>query len=278
MSSPVEERRTYLEKDKRKDSDNSPTSDNGTYVTEPDTNRNGGHLKVDTTSYAHEDEDPPMRTPSARREQATRLDDDLMLLQAERMTSHSTGAPDDEHDRNSIKRARSRRSEAVDEFDEATNPLHEKTAIYKPPEKPNTQVAVFVKKLHQSSFLVRYLTYISPLVLILLIPLLVGALKFPNASVGGVELMWFSIWLEIVWLTLWAGRVSPMNYFPPRTLTNQGFFCYSLLASASLQLLVFLQVYSPITRRNGATWPNSSSFTQRSFSGGSVWRSPSCLQ
>ncbi|KXG51935.1 Mechanosensitive ion channel MscS [Penicillium griseofulvum] len=214
MSSPVEERRTYLEKDKRKDSDNSPTSDNGTYVTEPDTNRNGGHLKVDTTSYSHDDEDPPMRTPSARREQATRLDDDLMLLQAERMTSHSTGAPDDEHDRNSIKRARSRRSEAVDEFDEATNPLHEKTAIYKPPEKPNTQVAVFVKKLHQSSFLVRYLTYISPLVLILLIPLLVGALKYPNASVGGVELMWFSIWLEIVWLTLWAGRLVS-KCFPP---------------------------------------------------------------
>ncbi|OQE36710.1 hypothetical protein PENCOP_c011G04610 [Penicillium coprophilum] len=205
MSSPVEERKTY-EKDKRKDSDNSPTSDDGTCVTEPDTDRHAGHLKVDT-SYAHDDEQPPMRTPSARREQATRLDDDLMLLQAERMTSHSTGAPDDEHDRNSINRARSRRSETVDEFDEATNPLHEKAAIYKPPEKPNTQIAVFVKKLHQSSFLVRYLTYIAPLVLILLIPLLVGALKYPNTSVGGVELMWFSIWLEIVWLTLWAGRL-----------------------------------------------------------------------
>jgi hypothetical protein len=25
--------------------------------------------------------------------------------------------------------------------------------------------------------------------------------------VGGVELMWFMIWLEIVWLTLWAGRL-----------------------------------------------------------------------
>ncbi|KAJ5371557.1 Mechanosensitive ion channel MscS [Penicillium concentricum] len=204
MSSPVEDRKTYEQKDKRKDSDNSPTSD-GTCVTEPDTDRN--HLKVDTNYVHDEDEHPPMRTPSARREQATRLDDDLMLLQAERMTSHSTSGQDDEHDRNSMNRSRSRRSDAVDEFDEATNPLHEKAAIYKPPEKPNTQIAVFVKKLHQSSFLVRYLTYISPLVLILLVPLLVGALKYPNASVGGVELMWFSIWLEIVWLTLWAGRL-----------------------------------------------------------------------
>lgn len=34
-----------------------------------------------------------------------------------------------------------------------------------------------------------------------------GALVFPNANVGGVSLVWFSIWLEIVWLTLWAGRI-----------------------------------------------------------------------
>ncbi|KAJ5874970.1 Mechanosensitive ion channel MscS [Penicillium soppii] len=217
MSSPVEERKTFLResKDKRKDSDVSPTSDDGTYVTEPDADREIGReigdaigreggLKVDTNYLPEDDEHAPMRTPSARREQATRLEDDLMLLQAERMTSSSTHEPDEEH---SIKRARSRRSEQVDEFDEATNPLHEKAAIYKPPEKPNTQIAVFVKKLHQSSFLVRYVTYISPVVLLLLIPLLVGALEFPNASVGGVQLMWFSIWLEIVWLTLWAGRL-----------------------------------------------------------------------
>jgi hypothetical protein len=175
-------------------------------VTEPIEREGQQGLKVDTT-YTLEDDAPPP-TPSARREQATRLEDDLLLLQAERMTTRSTHGPEDEHDRNSINRARSRRSEQVDEFDEATNPLHEKAAIYKPPEKPNTQIAVFIKKLHQSSFLVRYITYISPVVLLLLIPLLVGALEFPNASVGGVQLMWFSIWLEIVWLTLWAGRVS----------------------------------------------------------------------
>ncbi|CAG7942461.1 unnamed protein product [Penicillium salamii] len=206
MSSPVEERKTFISQDKQKGADVSPTSDDGTYVTEPDRDQRGGGLRVDTSHAPGEDE-PSMRTPSARREQATRLEDDLLLLQAERMTTRSTHEPEDEHDRNSINRARSRRSEQVDEFDEATNPLHEKAAIYKPPEKPNTQIAVFVKKLHQSSFLVRYITYISPVVLLLLIPLLVGALEYPNASVGGVKLMWFSIWLEIVWLTLWAGRL-----------------------------------------------------------------------
>lgn len=151
-----------------------------------------------------------MSTPSARREQYTRLEDDLMLLQAERVASRSTQGEHGEGERNSMSRSRSRRSEAVDEFDEATNPLHEKAAVYKPPESPNTKLSALVKKIHQSSFIVRYLTYILPVVLILLVPLLVGALKFTDASVGGVELMWFAIWLEIVWLTLWAGRVSIM--------------------------------------------------------------------
>ncbi|CAG8888124.1 unnamed protein product [Penicillium egyptiacum] len=151
---------------------------------------------------------PPMSTPFERREQATRLQDDLILAQAERVASRSTQSGEGEYsEHNTMSRTRSRRAEAVDEFNEATNPLHEKAAVYKPPENPNTKLSAFVKKIHQSSFIVRYLTYIMPMVLILLVPLLIGSLKYSNSSVGGVELMWFSIWLEIVWLTLWAGRV-----------------------------------------------------------------------
>ena len=205
MSSPADERKTFhlQERTDNNVDDTSPSDD--TYVTEPNPK---DHLKVDT-SYAVEedDEETRMRTPSARREQATRLEDDLLLLQAERVASRSTQGEVGEGEHHSISRVRSRR-EPVDEFDEATNPLHEKAAIYKPPESPNTKLSAFVKKLHQSSFIVRYVTYIVPVVLILLVPLLVGALKYPNTSVGGVRLMWFSIWLEIVWLTLWAGRVS----------------------------------------------------------------------
>jgi hypothetical protein len=211
MSSPSDERKTFhlqeKQDGKRFNSDEvTPTSDDGTYIHDINAEDRRDRLKVDTTY--NEDHPPPMSTPSARREQSTRLEDDLMLLQAERVASRSTQGEHAEGDRNSMSRSRSRRSEAVDEFDEATNPLHEKAAVYKPPESPNTKLSAFVKKVHQSSFIVRYLTYILPVVLILLIPLLVGALKFTEASVGGVELMWFSIWLEIVWLTLWAGRVS----------------------------------------------------------------------
>ncbi|KAF2225418.1 Mechanosensitive ion channel-domain-containing protein, partial [Elsinoe ampelina] len=138
------------------------------------------------------------------REEANRLGDDLAMLQAEQQVKEAL----EKENENGINRTRSRRDDNVDEFDVATNPVHEKAQVYNPVTvEPSNKFAVFFKKVHQSSWLVRYFTYITPLVLILLIPLLLGALVFPNASVGGVELVWFMIWLEIVWLTLWAGRL-----------------------------------------------------------------------
>lgn len=80
-------------------------------------------------------------------------------------------------------------------------------ASWSPPEKPTTKFAQLVVRIHQSSKLVRYFTYIVPVAVILLIPLLLGALVFPDASVGGVEMLWFCVWLMIAWLSLWGGRV-----------------------------------------------------------------------
>jgi small-conductance mechanosensitive channel len=143
---------------------------------------------------------------SKTREKSHRLGDDLALLQAERIASHNAERQSGETE-HSIHRSRTRPAEPVDEFDAATNPIHERTQLYKPPEKPSNKFAKFFKYIHHSSFIVRYFTYIVPLVALLLIPLLLGALVFPSANVGGVKLVWFSIWLEIVWLTLWAGRI-----------------------------------------------------------------------
>jgi hypothetical protein len=168
-------------------------------------------LRVNT-NYPGQAQYHPDPSPSQIREHAMRLDDDLAVLEAERVVSGSQ--PDENNEKRSIHRSRSRRSEAVDDFDVATEPLHETAAVYRPPEHPNTSLGRIFRKIHNSSFLIRYVTYISPVVLILLIPLLLGALVYKNASVGGVQLVWFSIWLEIVWLTLWAGRVStsPNSY------------------------------------------------------------------
>lgn len=157
----------------------------------------------------------PLPSPSQTRKQNSRLEDDLTLLHAERIVSSAVSNSREGqigasvHPLSSVSRSRSksRPSENVDEFDIATNPVHEKTAVYRPPEPPKTTFAKVFKKIHNSSFLVRYFIYITPVVIILLIPLLFGALLFKTANVGGVQLLWFSVWLEIVWLTLWAGRV-----------------------------------------------------------------------
>ncbi|KAF2754242.1 MS ion channel protein 1 [Pseudovirgaria hyperparasitica] len=147
-----------------------------------------------------------MASPSQNREQEKRLGDDLAMLEIERQISRADNDLDREHSK-SVRRTRSRREDPIDEFDAATNPLHERTAIYKPPENPSTNLSKLFKKIHSSVFIVRYFFYILPLAALLLIPVLFGFYLFPDATVGCVELKWFGIWLEIVWLTLWAGRI-----------------------------------------------------------------------
>ncbi|KAI5371722.1 hypothetical protein J4E82_009606 [Alternaria postmessia] len=167
--------------------------------------RSGTHLTVET---AHDI--PAMKgvqSPSQTREQASRLNDDLAVLAIEQGLDEKEALRRNASMNPSLSRVRSRREDLVDDFDAATNPLHEQAARYTPPENPTTSFSKFFKKIHNSSWLVRYFTYITPMVLLILIPILVAIFAFPNASVGGVELLWFSIWLMIIWLTLWAGRV-----------------------------------------------------------------------
>ncbi|KAL9101554.1 MAG: hypothetical protein Q9163_003209 [Psora crenata] len=144
---------------------------------------------------------------SQSREEKHRLDDDLAMLHAERVVSDSGSCQTDSPRRSlSVRRSRSR-PEPLDEFDTKTNPIHEKTSTFRPPEDPVGHFAKTFKRIHGSSFLVRYFFYIVPIVLIILIPLLIGALWLKTATVGGVRLLWFSVWLEVVWLTLWGGRI-----------------------------------------------------------------------
>lgn len=159
-----------------------------------------------TVETAH-DREPykPMVSPSQTREQARRLDDDLELLKIERKISRRDDRSNADGD--SLHASRKRRDEDVDEFDIATNPVHEKTQVYKGPETPSSKFGLFFKKIHKSNWVVRYFTYIAPLALVLLIPLLLGVFLFEDSKVGGVTMYWFMIWLEILWLTLWAGRI-----------------------------------------------------------------------
>lgn len=142
------------------------------------------------------------------REEEQRLEDDLAMLQAERNVSRSQSQPGAGQLARSMSIHRSRsRPEPVDQFDVNTNPIHEKANTYSPPEHPTSGFGRAFKRVHDSNILVRYFMYIVPLVLIILIPLLLGGLLFKRATVGGVRLLWFFVWLEVVWLTLWGGRI-----------------------------------------------------------------------
>ncbi|KAI5796551.1 Mechanosensitive ion channel-domain-containing protein [Geopyxis carbonaria] len=181
-------------------------SEDATYV---------GHSSQETIKTV---EEPPEKhhegkSASRAREEAFRLEDNLQLLAAERVVSRTTheeqvDTEDLLYRTQSGKPSRSRARSPVDDFDISTNPVHGNAkGPWRPPVEPATKIAKFLKKIHESSVFVRYFTYIVPLVLILAIPLLLGALVFKDATVGGVYLMWFSVWLEIVWLCLWAGRI-----------------------------------------------------------------------
>lgn len=166
--------------------------------------RSNTHLTLEVPKeYDHRS----LQSPSQTREQAHRLDDDLAMLQIEQQVSQNRESEAKLEHSKSMHRSRSRRTDPIDEFDAATNPLHEKATVYRPPEHPNSNLGKIFKKIHSSILLVRWAFYITPLTLIILIPLLLGALLFKTASVGDVKLDWFCIWLEIVWLSLWAGRV-----------------------------------------------------------------------
>lgn len=160
-----------------------------------------------------------MKSPSQNREEMHRLEDDLRMFQVEQQISEIAAA-EEKHakaDGDTIERTTTHASfhrersnnRDIDEFDEATNPVHETAKAYRPPAHPTTALAKFIKIMHKKSFLIRYFTYITPVVLIILIPLLIGAVlpAAQNLNVGGVKMLWFCIWLEIVWLTLWAGRL-----------------------------------------------------------------------
>ena len=142
------------------------------------------------------------------REEEQRLEDDLAMLQAERNVSRTQSNTMGGHltRSTSIHRSRSR-PEPIDQFDVNTNPIHEKASTFQPPDHPAGTFGRVFKRVHDSNFLVRYFMYIMPLVLIILVPLLLGGLVYKRATVGGVRLLWFCAWLEVVWLTLWGGRI-----------------------------------------------------------------------
>jgi hypothetical protein len=139
------------------------------------------------------------------REQATRLVDDLTMLQIQQMVSNQ-----EEHLARSVSKVRSN-AEVVQE-DVFNAPAPGITIGGPPTETPPSKLNQIFKYLKKLPRVVRYFLYLLPITAILLIPIFMGIFldprhQTPVGGKGGTQLLWFGIWLEIVWLSLWAARI-----------------------------------------------------------------------
>ncbi|KAG6029228.1 hypothetical protein E4U40_000633 [Claviceps sp. LM458 group G5] len=154
-------------------------------------------------------------TPTLNRAETSRLTDDLELLRAERYISQqeqeAAAAATWTHSKT--------RAHNI-EPDDAFNPITHKEETVKK-KKKNEDAALYKTWLFLKKFprFVRYIVYLVPGAVLLLIPIILGAVRYKDDSQlvggpGGVELMWFGIWLEIVWASLWVSRMIT-SLLPP---------------------------------------------------------------
>ncbi|KAK8100014.1 mechanosensitive ion channel [Apiospora kogelbergensis] len=126
------------------------------------------------------------RETQSRRDHAARLNDDLTLLGIERKISNQ-----EEY----LNKSHSRRSDIIKEdvFNAPTNPNNLPNALPTTGEEGEpSKIFNALKRIKKLPRAARYIFYLSPT---------------RHWWPGGVELLWFGIWLEIVWLTLWAARI-----------------------------------------------------------------------
>ncbi|KAM5344996.1 hypothetical protein ACJ41O_010858 [Fusarium nematophilum] len=146
-------------------------------------------------------------SPSEKRADASRLDDNLELLRVERAVSA------EEQDGGSKMRNRTHNVEPEDAFNV---PIPSETFHPEKKRDPDAALLKFWMFLRKFPRFVRYTLYLFPGAALLLIPVLLGYFVYQNdeRDVGGVKLMWFGIWLEIVWGSLWVSRMIT-SLLPP---------------------------------------------------------------
>lgn len=160
-----------------------------------------GALGADAKYLAPED----AVSQSGSREQASRLVDDLELLRAERAVSR-----EEEAQARQLSRSKSRHHAVPDDaFNEPAAATSVAPNLNQPPPSRLNRLWLKIKKFPR---FIRYIVYMTPVAVILLTPVLLDIYAFrdsnaPVGGPGGVKLMWFGIWLETIWLSLWLARI-----------------------------------------------------------------------
>ncbi|CAJ2507209.1 Uu.00g083950.m01.CDS01 [Anthostomella pinea] len=178
-------------------------SDHGDVDERPNRPDRPAHLNLPTETERFST-DQRYFSPTESQHQNSRLVDDLTLLKAERAVSNQEGAE--------LRRSHSGVRSGVSAKQDVFNQPQQTPTMALPSEPPNKLNKVFkhIKKLPR---MIRYFLYSLPITAILLIPILLGIFVDRDhqaviGGAGGVQLLWFGIWLEVVWLSLWAARIA----------------------------------------------------------------------
>ncbi|KAI1819647.1 hypothetical protein F4861DRAFT_124317 [Xylaria intraflava] len=173
------------------------------------------------------------------RHQAARLADDLTFLQAERAVSN---------EKSDIRHIRSNTNETVRE--DVFNPPVQTPTITSRVHEPPSKIRRVYEQVKHLPRVTRYFLYCLPIGIILLVPILLGIFVEKDwqaviGGPGGVELLWFGIWLEVVWLSLWAARMvtSVMPYLLGLIARITGSGNYSKWRDIGLQIELPLSLF-----------------------------------
>lgn len=70
-----------------------------------------------------------------------------------------------------------------------------------------TTLGRIYSRIYHFSFLTRYFVYVAPLAFVIAIPIVAGATVAQKATIGGVRLIWFFSWIEVLWTSLWVSKI-----------------------------------------------------------------------
>lgn len=75
-----------------------------------------------------------------------------------------------------------------------------------------TGLGKFYKKVVNYSIITRYLIYVAPIALAVAVPIVVGKVTEAgrNAYIAGLQMFWFFLWIEVVWLSIWVSKLCAM--------------------------------------------------------------------
>ena len=73
-----------------------------------------------------------------------------------------------------------------------------------------TTMGKIYNKIYSFSIITRYMLYVVPVGLLIAIPIIVGAIiggRNHPPAIGGVPIVWFFSWIEIIWCSLWVSKI-----------------------------------------------------------------------